>query len=656
MPTKQHPALPILSSVVLGVLASQATAQATPQANAPTPAGNGLPTFLIQVPAGQVWVGLSAERLIEVCAETVPPYDPKRLDPKNPNYLKALQNTLSELGRSREQVATFYLAKWQVTNKEYRAFAEKNKARIPYHWWRYGRKDDYEKRLEEINKAFPQDGPMAAVYYWERHWAELPYELKDENGNSIEEQPVRFVSWRDAMRCAGWLGMRLPTEVEWTRAARGDGEHAWIWGAAQGFPGGDHYGEKALEAMVLKNYRDQKLKKPGEVKIAIGPYGHFDMAGQVWEWTATREFKPLAGEKAFQDEWTKFVKNKLTPSEGMIPPLWNDSRVIVKGGSYLSAGDPVQLHIDARIAIPTTETVDSVGFRLAKTPKPGYDALFSLIKGGDFDQRAFGLEQEVNLADQVGIERYKFGATGFPEAYHMVSAAPVNFLTRDKGMDLKKLQEATQTGTLLLVGTIATTEKVASPTLEPGIYSVLFRQKGMPRELTDALKAGFKQVQADLKRKTEKPADEKPEEWRAVLTKFGIDAKELEDKEALEKIKFVRINGVAVNTESSSILFTNNEGAIVAALPVKHDLAVTTTYAGSTVELDATPEKEGGKQRVTIKLGMPIEQRNARRLTEVTIPLVLDQTPPTDATWLLPTGTAPANGAGGAGGSNNAKK
>ncbi len=223
-----------LLPVVLGLVTGTASAQDPAQpAGAPaTGLPEGVPDFLKPVPAGQVWLGLTADKMLEAASQAVSPSNPDRAEANK--LTRALKYSASALGHSRVAVDPFLLGKWQVTNKEYENFVKLTKSRFPFHWWRFGRKDDYEARIADINREFPQEKVLAAVYYWERHWKDLPYALKDETGKPIDDLPVVQVSWTDAVKFAGWLGMRLPTEVEWTRAARGDSEAAWLWGAKQG--------------------------------------------------------------------------------------------------------------------------------------------------------------------------------------------------------------------------------------------------------------------------------------------------------------------------------------------------------------------------------------------------------------------------------------
>jgi formylglycine-generating enzyme required for sulfatase activity len=88
-------------------------------------------------------------------------------------------------------------------------------------------------------------------------------------------RPAGFVSYRDAEDYCRWLSarwgakVRLPTEAEWERAARGGlarGRYPWGWGAASG---------RAC-------FREEGPMRVGSFKP--NPYGLYDMSGNVFEW------------------------------------------------------------------------------------------------------------------------------------------------------------------------------------------------------------------------------------------------------------------------------------------------------------------------------------------------------------------------------------
>jgi formylglycine-generating enzyme required for sulfatase activity len=101
--------------------------------------------------------------------------------------------------------------------------------------------------------------------------------------------PAVFVSWHDARAYCAWLTevwraegkiaasevVRLPTEAEWEKAARGVHGYRWPWG--------DEWDETRCN--------NDELGLGNTCAVGLfsnaSPYGCLDIAGQVWEWTTS---------------------------------------------------------------------------------------------------------------------------------------------------------------------------------------------------------------------------------------------------------------------------------------------------------------------------------------------------------------------------------
>lgn len=173
-------------------------------------------------------------------------------------------------------------------------------------------------------------------------------------GSSIEgreDHPVTQVSWVDARVFAGWVGGRLPTEAEWEHAARGGlTDPRFPWGDTEPTDQGPLCN---IWQGIFPTRNDAIDGYIGTSPVRAFPpngLGLYDMAGNVWEWTAD----------AFR------IRSLSRTSKHRTAAAKTEQLKVLKGGSFLCHKSYCyRYRIAARSSLPPNSGASNVGFRVA---------------------------------------------------------------------------------------------------------------------------------------------------------------------------------------------------------------------------------------------------------------------------------------------------
>lgn len=190
-----------------------------------------------------------------------------------------------------------------------------------------------------------------------------------------DRHPAVHVAWEDAAAYAEWSGKSLPTEVEWERAARGGLEgKVYAWGdeaPAAALPANTWVGEFPWQN--LKPKREQRTSIVG--LYPPNGFGLFDVAGNVWEWTADLFAAHDGGDAA---EGEKACCAPRDPRVGSVEQGFPDPgatpgspipRRVTKGGSHLCAPNYcLRYRPAARQGVSADTSTSHIGFRCLVRP------------------------------------------------------------------------------------------------------------------------------------------------------------------------------------------------------------------------------------------------------------------------------------------------
>jgi formylglycine-generating enzyme required for sulfatase activity len=129
----------------------------------------------------------------------------------------------------------------------------------------------------------PLDDPGLRLSYDGTSFAPIP---------GYENHPMVLVTWFGAQAYCEHYGWRLPTEMEWEKAARGVDGRAYPWGGdieqnhANFYHSRDPFekADRGLGSTTPVGFFNGRNHDGYQTLDAASPYGAYDMAGNVWEW------------------------------------------------------------------------------------------------------------------------------------------------------------------------------------------------------------------------------------------------------------------------------------------------------------------------------------------------------------------------------------
>lgn len=209
------------------------------------PLSAGIELTLVRVPAGEFLLGSDPEQ------------DKEAFDNEKPQQRLYLEE--------------YWIGKHTITNAQYRAYVVDSGQPAPDHWLAGGQIPRYK-----------------------------------------EDHPVTFVCWDDALNFCDWatkvtgVHLRLPSEAEWEKAARGVDGRIWPWGNQHPDRNRCNFWMRLGDTCSVGRFSPQ----------SDSPYGCTDMAGNVWELTSTL-----------------FKAYPYNPDDGREDPVSREWRV-VRGGAF----------------------------------------------------------------------------------------------------------------------------------------------------------------------------------------------------------------------------------------------------------------------------------------------------------------------------------
>ncbi len=377
-----------------------------------------------------------------------------------------------------EKVADFFLMPTEVTNEQYAVYVKFAAIKPPYTWaeeeaLNAGRAAFLEEQGKAAQEAIaeglkPQRQKFEVEKWWEEVWEDTEWSVPEE----LAEHPANFIDYNAASSYASWAGLRLPTEAEWERAARGDSASIYPWGDDPA-------------SLDKANTVDQPYSEPRPV--GSYPAGArdaiFDLAGNVWEWTTT----PYLARKGYKMLKVSVGQRRQKRVIEALAPF-DTQHMVLKGGAFPNT--LLAARAATRMPGMKSQSTEGIGFRCASSVLPGLDVgldvvdndvLMSAMPAGvTFNPNRTAILQQWSTTEGLvsgRIEGYSI-ITGYQRALLM----PVERIEENS---LKNLDASTAIEPVVF-GLLSLSLPSLEPALDAGTYVVAYRAAGdLPKEEDD---------------------------------------------------------------------------------------------------------------------------------------------------------------------------
>jgi len=419
------------------------TLTAAPQAPKTPP-----PPGMVFIPGGTTWIGTDPSEVMKAAEDNTARFT----------------NLACETPLFQRNVDGFFLGVTEITNEQFAEYVKATGARPPDSWGKKAIEEAGQRYSEEIGlkkkeardagKPVPELPKFDAVQWWNDHWKDATWELPA----GQHTFPVGYVDFREAENYARWAGVRLMTEFEYQRAARGSTKHSYPWGEKWDPNQCAHGGLGLKTAKPVGSYPGGKTAQ-----------GIWDLSGNVWEWTSS-PFLEYPGFKVLE---VKRGKEKLSAVVA-----WSGGQRVVVGGSY--ATDNINAaRISTRRPTNLDQSAEAMGFRIAASTIPGADIAAALMHQG---MEHLPADIKFDETKTVVCDRWTTakGTSEVPD-YGVITGYDYVVFVPATGLEftsLGQLDQATQDKAPVHMGVLASSKPIFHPELPAGTYTVTMRGPG----------------------------------------------------------------------------------------------------------------------------------------------------------------------------------